>query len=99
MVLALLGCASGACKGQQKGNGQESWFGMWRKRARILRFPSFSATSSRPQPRRALADVSVDERYKLLGRLDFGAPCTTRTCDLLVRRLMQVPGLVGSSGL
>ena len=25
---------------------------------------------------------------------DFGAPCKTRTCDLLVRRLMQVPGLV-----
>jgi hypothetical protein len=28
-----------------------------------------------------------------------GAPCRTRTCDLLVRRLMQVPGLVGSSWL
>jgi Phage integrase family len=28
---------------------------------------------------------------------DFGAPSTTRTCDLLVRRLMQVSGLVGSS--
>jgi len=25
------------------------------------------------------------------------APSTTRTCDLLVRRLMQVSGLVGSS--
>jgi Phage integrase family len=30
---------------------------------------------------------------------DFGAPSTTRTCDLLVRRLMQVSGLVGSSCL
>jgi integrase len=28
-----------------------------------------------------------------------GAPCRTRTCDLLVRRLMQVSGLVGSSCL
>ena len=26
--------------------------------------------------------------------MELGAPCKTRTCDLLVRRLMQVPGLV-----
>ena len=33
----------------------------------------------------------------VVGRNLCGAPCRTRTCDLLVRRLIQVIGLEGSS--
>jgi eukaryotic-like serine/threonine-protein kinase len=53
--------------------------------------------SALPPELPATASVYLRRSLQKNPLLIFGAPCNTRTCDLLVPRLMQVHSLVGSS--
>ena len=98
---------SGAHMRRRSPSGDESLFSnqmSGRFNAITGRHPAILATR-RAKGCTALATV-VNKLFTTVHRLKIGTckcrcdePCRTRTCDLLLRRSMQVPGLVGASCL